>query len=35
MNMNYGRLKNGRIEYAPNSLDTEDGPTTFLWKKST
>ena len=25
MNTKYGRLKNGRIEYAPASLDTEDG----------
>ena len=25
MNTKYGRLKNGRIEYAPVSLDTEDG----------
>ena len=25
MNMNYGRLSNGRIEYAPSSLDTGDG----------
>ena len=25
MNMNYGRLSEGRIEYAPSSLDTEDG----------
>ena len=25
MNTKYGRLSNGRIEYAPNSLDTDDG----------
>ena len=25
MNMKYGRLSNGRIEYAPSSLDAEDG----------
>ena len=25
MNMNYGRLSEGRIEYAPNALDTADG----------
>ena len=25
MNMKYGRLSNGRIEYAPSSLETEDG----------
>ena len=25
MNTKYGRLTNGRIEYAPSSLDTEDG----------
>ena len=25
MNTKYGRLSNGRIEYAPVSLDTEDG----------
>ena len=25
MNTKYGRLSNGRIEYAPNALETEDG----------
>ena len=25
MNTKYGRLSNGRIEYAPSSLETEDG----------
>ena len=25
MNTKYGRLVNGRIEYAPNALETEDG----------
>lgn len=25
MNTKYGRLNNGRIEYAPNALETEDG----------
>ena len=42
MNTKYGRLSNGRIEYAPNSLDTDDGvkmnpsETSYLaagWKK--